>query len=129
MLVTHDMGVIAETANRVAVMYAGRIAEIGPVADVIRRPRHPYTVGLMGSIPAIGTDLERLSQIEGAMPRLTSIPQGCAFHPRCPKRFDKCDTVRPDPLPVGQSSVACWLWEGRSDAVDEAAREEVLSHG
>jgi len=129
MLVTHDMGVIAETANRVAVMYAGRIAELGPVKDVIRHPRHPYTVGLMGSIPTIGADLERLSQIEGAMPRLTSIPPGCAFHPRCPKRFDKCDKVRPDPMPVGDGAVACWLWEGRPDAVAEEDRLEVLSHG
>ena len=76
MLVTHDMGVIAETADRVAVMYAGRIAEIGPVADVIHRPQHPYTVGLMGSIPSIVADeKERLTQIDGAMPRLTAIPR------------------------------------------------------
>ena len=70
MLVTHDMGVIAETADRVAVMYAGRIVEIGPVADVIHRPQHPYTVGLMGSIPSIVDERDRLTQIDGAMPRL-----------------------------------------------------------
>ncbi|HEU0201521.1 MAG TPA: ABC transporter ATP-binding protein, partial [Burkholderiaceae bacterium] len=89
MLVTHDMGVIAETADRVAVMYAGRIAEIGPVADVIHRPQHPYTVGLMGSIPTIEQENERLVQIEGSMPRLTEIPTGCAFHPRCKHAFER----------------------------------------
>ncbi len=88
MLVTHDMGVIAETADRVAVMYAGRIVEIGPVADVIHRPQHPYTVGLMGSIPSIVDERERLTQIDGTMPRLTAVPAGCAFHPRCPHAFD-----------------------------------------
>ena len=111
MLVTHDMGVIAETANRVAVMYAGRIAEIGAVRDVVKAPRHPYTVGLMGSIPGIGTEVERLLQIEGAMPRLTDIPPGCAFNPRCPKVFDRCRRDRPDLLPAGDSRAACWLYE------------------
>ena len=84
MLVTHDMGVIAETADRVAVMYAGRIAEIGPVRDVIKHAKHPYTKGLMGSIPSLGAGRGgRLTQIDGAMPRLTEIPPGCAFNPRC----------------------------------------------
>jgi len=109
MLVTHDMGVIAETADRVAVMYAGRIAEIGPVADVIHRPQHPYTVGLMGSIPAVGDQRERLEQIDGAMPRLNQIPSGCAFNPRCPKAMPVCRERRPDPLPAGASLAACWL--------------------
>jgi len=129
MLITHDMGVIAETANRVAVMYAGRVAEVGPVRDVVARPRHPYTVGLMGSIPAVGVDLDRLSQIEGSMPRLGAIPPGCAFHPRCPKRFERCDRERPEPLAVGSGHVACWLWDGRGEAAGEAERREVLGHG
>ena len=109
MLVTHDMGVIAETADRVAVMYAGRIAEIGPVQDVIKRPHHPYTVGLMGAIPAMGHKAERLTQIDGSMPRLNAIPKGCAFNPRCPKVFDRCRIERPDPMPAGNSHAACWL--------------------
>ena len=109
MLVTHDMGVIAETCDRVAVMYAGRIAEIGPVADVINRPTHPYTVGLMGSIPAKDEDRERLTQIDGAMPRLNAIPKGCAFNPRCPKVFDRCKSERPDLLDAGATRAACWL--------------------
>ena len=113
MLVTHDMGVIAETADRVAVMYAGRIAEIGPVREVIKNAKHPYTHGLMGSIPSIGHDSERLEQIPGSMPRLSDIPTGCAFNPRCPHAFDKCRTVRPDLLPVEDSWTACWLYDGQ----------------
>jgi peptide/nickel transport system ATP-binding protein len=109
MLVTHDMGVIAETADRVAVMYAGRIAEIGPVADVIHRPQHPYTVGLMGSIPSLVIETERLAQIDGSMPRLTAIPPGCAFNPRCPRTFDRCRVERPDLIPVATTRAACWL--------------------
>jgi len=109
MLVTHDMGVIAETADRVAVMYAGRIVEIGPVSDVIHRPRHPYTSGLMGSIPSIVDERERLTQIDGSMPRLTAIPSGCAFHPRCPRAFDRCARERPELLDAGATRAACWL--------------------
>jgi peptide/nickel transport system ATP-binding protein len=109
MLVTHDMGVIAETCDRVAVMYAGRIAEVGPVADVIHRPSHPYTVGLMGSIPAMDEERERLAQIDGAMPRLNAIPKGCAFNPRCPKVFDRCKTERPSLMDAGATQAACWL--------------------
>ena len=109
MLITHDMGVIAETCDRVAVMYAGRIAEIGPVASVIHAPAHPYTAGLMGSIPAMDHDRERLLQIDGSMPRLTAIPAGCAFNPRCPKVFDRCRVERPDLLPAGATRAACWL--------------------
>jgi peptide/nickel transport system ATP-binding protein len=112
MLITHDMGVIAETADRVAVMYSGRIAEIGPVREVLQAPRHPYTRGLMGSIPKIGAALRgtRLAQIEGAMPRLTAIPAGCAFHPRCPQRLARCDAERPELLAADGTRVACWLY-------------------
>jgi len=112
MLVTHDMGVIAETCDRVAVMYAGRIVEIGPVADVIHRPTHPYTVGLMGSIPSMDDEREQLTQIDGAMPRLNAIPQGCAFHPRCPRVFDRCKLERPDLLEAGSTRAACWRVPG-----------------
>jgi peptide/nickel transport system ATP-binding protein len=109
MLITHDMGVIAETADRVAVMYAGRLAEIGPAREVIHAPRHPYTVGLMGSIPKLGQARSRLAQIEGSMPRLNAIPGGCAYHPRCPRRFARCSTERPDLMPAGAGLAACWL--------------------
>ena len=110
MLITHDMGVIAETADRVAVMYAGRIAEIGPIGDVLRQPRHPYTQGLMGAIPAVaGATATRLTQIPGSMPRLNAIPAGCAFNPRCPRAFDRCRRQRPEPITAGRTEAACWL--------------------
>ncbi len=109
MLITHDMGVIAETCDRVAVMYAGRIAEIGPVHQVINHPAHPYTAGLMAAIPDITKDVERLNQIDGAMPRLNAIPKGCAFNPRCPQVFGKCKTERPDLMAAGDTQAACWL--------------------
>jgi len=113
MLVTHDMGVIAETCDRVAVMYAGRIVEIGPVASVIHAPAHPYSTGLMGSIPAMDEDRERLLQIDGAMPRLTAIPRGCAFNPRCPRVFDRCRFERPELLDAGATRAACWLHDSK----------------
>ena len=109
MLITHDMGVIAETCDRVAVLYAGRVAEIGPVHSVIHRPAHPYTVGLMGAIPALDQEVERLLQIDGAMPRLNAIPSGCAFNPRCGKAFDRCRSERPELTRAGGTTAACWL--------------------
>ncbi|CRK76245.1 Stage 0 sporulation protein KD [Nereida ignava] len=96
MLITHDMGVIAETADRVAVMYAGRLAELGNVRDVVTHPEHPYTDGLMGSTPLASKGLKRLRQISGSMPRLTAMPEGCAFHPRCEFAQDIC---RAEPRP------------------------------
>lgn len=107
-LVTHDMGVIAETADRVAVMYAGRLAEIGPVEEMIHDAEHPYTIGLMGSIPKIGDEQDRLSQIPGAMPHLTEVPSGCAFHPRCPLAEERCIRECPGLQPCGNKLVACW---------------------
>jgi peptide/nickel transport system ATP-binding protein len=117
MLITHDMGVIAETADRVAVMYAGRVAEIGPVQAVIQRPLHPYARGLMGSIPTLEQTVDRLVQIPGAMPRLNAMPKGCAFHPRCTQAFARCHIERPEPLAVDGRQVACHLHdklEGRA---------------
>jgi peptide/nickel transport system ATP-binding protein len=118
MLITHDMGVIAETADRVAVMYAGRIVEIGPVRAVVKSPLHPYTAGLMGSIPKPDADVSRLIQIPGTMPRLTTMPDGCAFHPRCPRAFAPCPTARPDLRPHGHGHVACWLFEQAAAAAE-----------
>ena len=112
MLITHDMGVIAETCDRVAVMYAGRIAEIGPVNAVINHPSHPYTTGLMGCIPDMSEDRERLHQINGSMPRLNAIPTGCAFNPRCERVFERCYRERPDLLAAGSTEAACWLHSG-----------------
>jgi len=109
MLVTHDMGVIAETADRVAVMYAGRIAEIGPVQAVIRQPAHPYSEGLMASIPSLEHRVDRLRQIDGAMPRLDAMPNGCRFHPRCPLVIPRCTTDQPELLAAGGTQAACWV--------------------
>jgi len=121
MLITHDMGVIAETADRVAVLYAGRLAEIGPVRDVIQAAEHPYTQGLMGSIPTLTQTDTRLVQIPGSMPRLDAIPKGCPFNPRCPHVMDRCRHDRPVLIARGSKrEVACWLYE--------AVREEV-HHG
>jgi peptide/nickel transport system ATP-binding protein len=111
MLITHDMGVIAETADRVAVMYAGRVAEIGPVRPVVKAPSHPYTRGLMGSIPSLTAEVDRLYQIDGAMPQPGTVPAGCPFHPRCPEVFDRCPRERPDVMPAGETLAACWLYD------------------
>ena len=104
-LVTHDMGVIAEAADRVGVMYAGRLVELGAVRDVLGQPRHPYTRGLVDSMPAASHGKARLHQIPGAMPRLNELPAGCAFHPRCPKLTARCQS---DPGPQLQDGAACW---------------------
>ena len=114
MLITHDMGVIAETCDRVAVMYAGRVAEIGKVHDVINRSAHPYTAGLMAAIPDISQDRENLFQIDGTMPRLNAIPAGCAFNPRCKRSIEKCRQQRPELMDAGTSRAACWLHEGQA---------------
>ena len=116
MLITHDMGVIAETCDRVAVMYAGRIAESGPVHEVINHPAHPYSMGLMAAIPDITQDRERLHQIDGAMPRLNAIPPGCAYNPRCPRVFARCLVERPELLPAGATRAACWLHDAHAGA-------------
>jgi len=112
MLITHDMGVIAEMSDRVAVMYAGRIVEVGPLREVIKSPKHPYTVGLMDSIPVIGQEKDQLSHINGAMPRLQEIPPGCPFHPRCSETFDRCRVERPDSMPTGNPGqvASCWKY-------------------
>lgn len=109
MLITHDMGVIAETCDRVAVMYAGRMAEMGPVHEVINHPAHPYTRGLMACIPDMSEDREHLHQIDGAMPRLHAIPPGCAFNPRCEHTLDRCHRQRPELMQAGATRAACWL--------------------
>ena len=110
MLVTHDMGVVANTADRVAVMYAGRLAEVGPVSDLIDAPFHPYAMGLMGAIPSLDQDSPRLVQIPGAMPRLSAIPAGCAFHPRCRHAFEPCTGRRPPLVVKDGREVACHLY-------------------
>ena len=121
-LITHDMGVIAETADRVCVMYAGRIVEIGPVREVVQGPLHPYTRGLMAAIPKVGGAQGELAQIDGSMPRLDAIPPGCAFNPRCPRRFAPCLGAVPVLAKARPGhQVACYLYgEGGESAPGEA---------
>ena len=112
MLVTHDMGVIAEVTDRTVVLYAGRVAETGPTPDVLTRPAHPYTEGLVASTPtpaAGAAEGRRLHQIPGAMPGLLAIPPGCAFHPRCPHAMAVCREKRPPPVITGRTETRCWL--------------------
>jgi oligopeptide/dipeptide ABC transporter ATP-binding protein len=109
LLITHDLGVVAETADRGAVMYAGRIVETGPVRSMFRTPQHPYTRGLLASIPG-GRPGERLHAIDGSVPRLGALPRGCAFHPRCPDRFEPCTTEPPPDYVAGAEQTAkCYL--------------------
>lgn len=112
LLITHDMGVIAQTADRIAVMYAGRLIELAPVQTVLRAPRHPYTRGLIGAIPALRKRVDRLTQIDGSMPRLDAIPTGCAFNPRCPEAGPRCRVARPELTTTATGKVACWLNAG-----------------
>jgi peptide/nickel transport system ATP-binding protein len=109
-LVTHDLGVVAETAQTVMVMYAGRAVEHGPARDVFDRPQHPYTWGLLESMPSIEAKVAQLRAIEGSPPSVINLPPGCPFHPRCPHRFDPCDKIRPPLKQVeGGHADACHL--------------------
>ena len=109
LLITHDLGVVAETADRVAVMYAGRIVEHGAVRDIFRQPQHPYTRGLLASMPG-GPPGTRLRAIAGTVPMLGALPSGCAFNPRCPDRFDPCSGVPPADYVTGPGhSAKCYL--------------------
>jgi peptide/nickel transport system ATP-binding protein len=103
-LITHDLGVIAEAADDVVVMYAARVAEQAPVDNLFKRPHHPYTWGLLGSLPRLDSDVERLVQIQGQPPSLLNPPRGCRFHPRCPYVMGVCKTVEPQLLPAGDEN-------------------------
>jgi oligopeptide/dipeptide ABC transporter ATP-binding protein len=120
-LITHDLSVIAETCDRVMVMYAGRVAEEGPVSEVFRRPRHPYTSKLLGAFPNIHADRRTLDVIAGQPPDLRDPPSGCRFHPRCPMARDICREVVPPEIGFGDGvRVACHLWPAGSDGVSRA---------
>jgi peptide/nickel transport system ATP-binding protein len=126
-LVTHDLGVVAETANSVMVMYAGRVMEYGPAREIFDQPQHPYTWGLLDSMPTIERRLAALVPIEGSPPSLISPPSGCPFHPRCPYRFEPCPVDRP-PLvaPAPESHLeACYLpWERK---LEQGGKRSVLA--
>jgi peptide/nickel transport system ATP-binding protein len=117
-IITHDLGVVAETADDVVVMYAARIAEQGPVDEIFKRPHHPYTWGLLGSLPRLDTDTERLVQIPGQPPSLLNPPRGCRFHPRCPYVMNVCKEQEPELLPVANHAdhlQACHLDDETKD--------------
>jgi peptide/nickel transport system ATP-binding protein len=125
LLITHDLGVVAETADRVAVMYAGRIVETGPVRTIFRKPAHPYTRGLLASMPG-GTPGARLRAIDGSVPLLGDLPPGCAFNPRCSDHFDPCTTAPPPDYPAGADQVAkCYLHDPnlKSELLNLKSRE------
>jgi oligopeptide/dipeptide ABC transporter ATP-binding protein len=114
LLITHDLGVVAEMCDRVAVMYAGSIAEQAEAIEIFERPKHPYTQGLWGAIPLIDQEKESLAVIPGTVPDLGRLPQGCKFHPRCPHRFEPCDGERPPMVEVSPGHhAACYLYGGR----------------
>jgi len=113
LLITHDLGVVAEMCNRVAVMYAGSIVEQAEAIEIFEQPKHPYTQGLWGAIPLIDQEKESLAVIPGAVPDLGRLPQGCKFHPRCPHRFKPCDGERPPMAEVSPGHhAACYLYGG-----------------
>jgi oligopeptide/dipeptide ABC transporter ATP-binding protein len=117
-MITHDLGVVAEIADDVVVMYAGRVAEEGTVDEIFTRPHHPYTWGLLGSLPRLDADVDRLVQIQGSPPSLLNPPHGCRFHPRCPYASAVCGSVVPELLPVSHSPQhlqACHLDEETKD--------------
>jgi peptide/nickel transport system ATP-binding protein len=109
MLITHDLGVIAELADEVAVMYAGKIVEHAPVEALFRDTQHPYTIGLLGSVPSIHGDSARLAAIEGTVPSPRAMPQGCRFHPRCPFAVEECRQAEPPLAEIRAGHLAaCW---------------------
>jgi peptide/nickel transport system ATP-binding protein len=124
-IVTHDLGVVAEYCDNIEVMYAGRVVEFGRTDDIYYRPTHPYTWGLLQSIPHLDERTDRLNPIKGRPPSLINIPAGCAFRPRCPYAFDRCKTELPELVPVdGYHADACYLAKGDKDRI---RAEEVLA--
>jgi oligopeptide/dipeptide ABC transporter ATP-binding protein len=118
MLITHDLGVVAEVADEVMIMYAGKVVEHGSVGRVFREPMHPYTRGLMGSIPDITAEVEELETIEGLVPNIYAMPQGCRFHPRCKLAMEKCTGTLPALVDLGDHKVRCFLYSEETEAAE-----------
>ncbi|KIX10865.1 ABC transporter ATP-binding protein [Dethiosulfatarculus sandiegensis] len=132
LMITHDLGVIAEMAQRVLVMYAGRVVEEGTTQEIFDNPLHPYTRGLMNAVPVIGRRAtegrKRLQEIPGVVPSLFDLPKGCAFHPRCPEAFDLCRKMRPDmSAEPGVHRAACWLAQPRPGEIQSCPAEAPVS--
>jgi peptide/nickel transport system ATP-binding protein len=124
LFVTHNLGIVAKMCDKVAVMYGGRIVEQGPVRELFKAPRHPYTQALLRSIPRIGSK-EPLYAIPGQPPDLATLPTGCSFHPRCPHAWERCRVDRPEPIQHGAHKVACHLYDA-NDPTAEA--HKILTH-
>jgi oligopeptide transport system ATP-binding protein len=127
MLITHDLGVVAEMVHDVVVMYSGRVVETGTVEEVLLEPKHPYTEGLLASIPSNGRRGQALNVIKGTVANPFNLPKGCNFAPRCPYRFEPCGAHDPRVEDEGGPPVACWLWKpapgvGRAPRVEQGAR-------
>ena len=121
MLITHDMGVVAETADDVLVLYAGKAVEYGSIEDIFERPKHPYTQGLLSAIPRITKERKPLSTIEGMVPNPVERIKGCRFWPRCPKACDRCRKEEPPVFSVGEDrQVRCWLYAQADNGSQEA---------
>lgn len=111
MLVTHDLGVVAEVCDRVAIMYAGKVVEVSDIYGLYKDPKHPYTVGLLGAMPTIHESSKRIAVIKGGVPSLINPPTGCRFHPRCSYTTKKCEVEEPPLISIGEKRfVACWLF-------------------
>jgi oligopeptide/dipeptide ABC transporter ATP-binding protein len=124
LLITHDLGVVAETAHRVAVMYAGRVVEEAGVGELFDRPRHPYTAGLLRSRPRLDVGAGRLVPIEGTVPDALHVPTGCAFHPRCPLAIPRCESEIPPLTGSAGRRFACWVTAADPDLDLMAERAE-----
>jgi peptide/nickel transport system ATP-binding protein len=128
LLITHNIGVVAEVADRVAVMYAAKMAEVGTVGSVFGDPKHPYTQGLLRSVPNIKLDGGELYKMGGQPPSLLHPPSGCRFHPRCPFMMDICSKEEPDFSPVvGDQLASCWLYQG--SGTRNVARNQEIHNG
>lgn len=130
LFITHDLSLLVELADTIAVMYAGRLVELAPARDLFHAPRHPYSLGLLNSFPSLHGEVRPLSGIPGSPPDLRDVPQGCAFHPRCQYSFDRCSTDPPSLVPLAQDyfrSVACWLHDGDRATPAELSRKLVAT--
>ncbi len=119
LLITHDLGIVAESCDKVAVMYAGEIVEYGTLRHIFKNVSHPYTKGLFGSLPSLDKDVDRLSPITGLMPDPTKLPKGCKFHPRCPSAMDKCSKCDPDMIEIEPGHYVRCLLYGEGGGVNE----------
>jgi oligopeptide/dipeptide ABC transporter ATP-binding protein len=124
--ITHNLGIVAKMCDQLAVMYAGRVVEAGPVSRIFNAPAHPYTQALLGSIPRMSDSKQRLIAIDGQPPDLAALPAGCAFGPRCPSVLDRCRTEAPLTTRIGDRSVRCWLASSGADLVESGASSGVL---